>query len=119
MVAGTLLPNRTLDIHARVMNPTTHEIQLKKGVHCQVEDAVVIERESPKAPTSGCSAVTEVYGETSDVGEEPVLQPLWTYIAEDVLGEIRERLRALILSNRKAFSFSSGTCDSLTSCSMK
>lgn len=66
-MAETLLPDRTLDIALRLMIPTKHEVRLKRGVHCQVEDVVVIEARSSKAPTSGCAAMTEVFCETPDV----------------------------------------------------
>jgi len=42
IVAGTVLPNRAMDLTLRVMNPTGKPIQLQKGVRCNTEAVEVI-----------------------------------------------------------------------------
>lgn len=100
LIAGTLLPERTLDLTVRVMNPTGKAIELKKGVRCELEEVQLMEIEPKTSQPYRCAAVTEL--STEEI--HSVLKPLWTEISEDVPDEARERLKQILLENRSAFS---------------
>lgn len=80
IVAGTLLPERTLDLTVRVMNPTKRTIRLRKGIHCELDEVRVAEREITDQCISDCAAIKPVSPEEV----ETALSPLWNNVAEDV-----------------------------------
>jgi len=81
LVAGTLLPERALDLTVRIMNPTGRDIKLRKGIQCMLEEVTLIESESRGFNTSGCASVTEVLRRPEQDEAEVILAPLWSDIA--------------------------------------
>lgn len=102
IVAGTLLANRDLDLTIRVMNPTNRDIQLRKGVKCELDEVTVEGAASPNVTHLRCTSVNE----TSIDRAATVLAPLWSQTADDVPPEVRSELRELLLWHRSAFSLS-------------
>lgn len=99
VLAGTLLPDRTLESPIRVMNLTDKTIRLRKDMQWKLESVTLLETERIEAGATECANVHETTTEA-----EVVLAPLWTDVAEDVPTEMRQRLKALILEHHKAFS---------------
>src|SRR6218665_2165023 len=104
IVAGTLLPERTMDLTVRVMNPTSRVIRLKQGVRCDLEEVTVLGKASAADTNVPVRCSTIQQQATPDA--ETILRPLWTDIAEDVPEEIRQKLRSTILEHSGAFSLS-------------
>lgn len=75
MVAGTLLPERAVDLAIRVMNPTRNEIQVKKGLQCQVEEVELIEDVRSESHAATCVKVKEKPAGTSEAKTEAELFP--------------------------------------------
>src|SRR6218665_664524 len=102
VVAGAVLPKRTTGLTMRVLNPTDRAIRLKKGIRCDLEEVVVLERPAENLQTGDCFATRQV--ETSEV--ESTIEPLWRNVADDVPAEIRQKLKNILLEHRAAFSLS-------------
>lgn len=100
IVAGTLLPERTLDLTIRILNPITIDIQLRRGIHCPLEEALVKETATPAV----CSKITEKSGDEMQSEAEKMLAPLWCEVSEDVPDEVKDRLRTLLIETRAVFS---------------
>src|SRR5688572_20659017 len=93
LVAGTLLPDRTMDLMVRVPN----------GVQCQMEEMSVVEESVPSEPSSVCSSVEETPALDPFEPDEYVLATLWDGVADDVPADVRDRLRTP-LKNTEALS---------------
>src|SRR6218665_2511712 len=92
IVAGTVLPNRAMDLTLRVMNPTGKPIQLQKGVRCNTEAFEVIEHGNDPQDYNMCSHVSQV----EQMEAEAVLAPLWNNVKEEVTEAEREKLKDII-----------------------
>ena len=100
IVAGTLLPERTVDLTVRVMNPTSRVIWLKQGVRCDLEEVMVLEKTGSHDSSVKCSAI-----QTDEPHQaETTLRSLWTDVDADVPEEVRTKLRDLLLEHQRAFS---------------
>ena len=93
LVAGTLLPDRTMDLMVRVPN----------AVQCQMEEVSVVEESVPSEPSSVCSSVKETPALDPSEPAEYVLATLWEGVADDVPADVRDRLRTP-LKNTEALS---------------
>ena len=102
VISGTLLPERIVDLPVRVMNPTSKEIRLKKGVQCMAEEVTVVDETTEVA--AACANVVEGQGKPTQEEINSVLSPLWSDIADDVPEGVQDKLREIILTNQKAFS---------------
>lgn len=96
------MPCRATDLTMRVLNPTKKTIHLQKGVSCNAEPVVVIERATEEEEPLVCANVRQVDPEEV----ERVLEPLWKNVSEDIPDSVKERLREIILSRQTAFSIS-------------
>jgi len=59
IVAGTLLPEKTLDLALRVLNPTRKEIRSNEGLQCMTEDVVIETESEGSAAALLCAEVKE------------------------------------------------------------
>lgn len=104
VVAGTLLPQRAFDLAVRVMNPTDREIHFSKGTQCTLEPVTLINQSTVDPSAAHCSMVSEIT-QKSDLEEaETILRPLWTEADSEVPQASRDRLKAVLLRHRDAFS---------------
>lgn len=102
IVAGTLLPNRTMELVVRVLNPTAETIRLPRGTSCALEPVTVQLDHDPR-DIADCRTVRSEPTRT-ELDPATVLSPLWTELDETLPAEIRERLKNLLLSHCAAFS---------------
>lgn len=100
IVAGTLLPPRELDLVIRVMNPTRHAIQLKKGSRCELDEVEVMDSVPCDETPMKCATIS---AQKNDLAET-VVAALWTNVADDVSPKDKEKLRTLLLRHKSAFS---------------
>src|SRR6218665_1556158 len=104
VVAGTLLPQRALDLAIRVMNPTDREIRFEKGTQCTLEPVVLISPPAHKVPAARCSMVSETTLRDNVRDAETVLRPLWTEADSRGPPPSRDRLKTTLLRHQNAFS---------------
>src|SRR6218665_1709653 len=104
VVAGTLLPQRALDLAIRVVNATDREIRFEKGTQCTLEPVVLISSPAHKVPAARCSMVSETTLRDNVRDPETVLRPLWTEADSGVPPPSRDRLKTTLLRHQNAFS---------------
>ena len=90
VISGTLLPERIVDLPVRVMNPTSKEIRLKKGVQCMAEEVTVVDETTEVA--AACANVIEGQGKPTQEEINSVLSPLWSDIADDVPEGVQDKV---------------------------
>lgn len=86
-----------------ILNPTDKGIQLKKGIHCHLEEVMVMETTPPAANQTGFAKITEKSGDKGQSETETVLAPLWPGVAEDVPDEVKDQLLAMLIDHKAAF----------------